>query len=443
MSLNNKSEIKKIAQEFISILNDLSAELATKLEDWFKLYAEKNWWNNHVIEVLEDSQYNLEKNNIKEISDFDLYYLLKLLRKNFSYLYDNIKNDLKIKENEKIKNLKNLIYEAGEVRNKIVGHVPASGYTMEMLLRNLNKVLPFFELMNSDYYGECFALTLRVEKSYKIFSTSNEITIDNHRRKLDSLSEGITLNQFVGKDDLTKSQIEATANLYNFLATSLEHCFILKGHAGTGKTFLIEKLVKYLKYKKIRVVLIAPTGRAASIYKEKYNINATTIHKCIYILSDLKEYREMAENGDISYKFYFELKNNDFDHDTVFIVDEASMISDVNNEAEFLHFGSGRLLHDLLEYINFDNNDNCKKLIFVGDPLQLPPVGMPNSPALEKEYLKDFGRIESSDFEIQEVVRQRAESLIIENAMMIREAFISEKYGDFKFIFNEINFKKK
>jgi hypothetical protein len=179
--------------------------------------------------------------------------------------------------------------------------------------------------------------------------------------------------------------------------------------------------------------MMAPTGRAAHVLRERHQVEATTIHRHIYSLTSLKDYRELDENGDITFKFFFELKNNDAEHDTVFIVDEASMISDVYSESEFMHFGSGRLLPDLLRYINFDGNDYRKKLILVGDDAQLPPVGMNTSPALDQNHLNKKCLVRSSGCELTDVVRQMESSPILENATRMREMLRSDKFPSFDF----------
>ena len=97
------------------------------------------------------------------------------------------------------------------------------------------------------------------------------------------------------------------------------------------------------------------------------------------ISDGIKEYKENED--DKTFKFYFDLRVNDNPNNTIYIIDEASMISNVYGEPEFFRFGSGFLLQDLLKYINIDCNDHNKKILFIGDNAQLPPIGMNFSPA--------------------------------------------------------------
>jgi hypothetical protein len=139
-------------------------------------------------------------------------------------------------------------------------------------------------------------------------------------------------------------------------------------------------------------------------------------------MDQMKEYVQKDVDGSETYKFYFDLKNNEAEARTVYIVDEASMVSDVYSEGEFFRFGSGYLLKDFLKYVNLDNNDHAKKIIFVGDPAQLPPVGSNVSPALSPDYLNKHCGVSAECFEMTDVVRHRADSGILANATTIRDA---------------------
>lgn len=108
--------------------------------------------------------------------------------------------------------------------------------------------------------------------------------------------------------------------------------------------------------------------------------------------------------------------------DTVYIVDEASMISNQYQEEEFFRFGSGFLLQDFLEYVNLDHNDHRKKVIFIGDNAQLPPVGMKFSPALDFSYLSKKFNVQGSEFELTDVVRQKSDSGVMQNSINLRES---------------------
>ena len=155
----------------------------------------------------------------------------------------------------------------------------------------------------------------------------------------------------------------------------------MKGYAGTGKTFIIKGLTEYFREIRRNYILSAPRGKASKVIEEKTKSKAFTIHKTIYSNTDLKEYK--SSEDDRTYKFYFELARNKNSIDTIYIVDEASMVSNIYNEMEFFRFGSSFLLQDLMKYINLDQNDHNKKMIFIGDNAQLPPVGMNFLPALK------------------------------------------------------------
>jgi ATP-dependent exoDNAse (exonuclease V) alpha subunit len=197
-----------------------------------------------------------------------------------------------------------------------------------------------------------------------------------------------SLSNYFQKYNLTNSQSELVNRLEAFIdaPNSSQNIFLLKGYAGTGKTFITKGLTEYLKEIRRTFILAAPTGKAAKVIANKTQNEAYTIHKTIYSTNDVKEYKE--NENDKTFKFYFDLRVNDYPNNTIYIIDEASMISNVYGEPEFFRFGSGFLLQDLLKYINIDCNDHNKKIIFIGDNAQLPPIGMNFSPALDVQYLK-------------------------------------------------------
>jgi exodeoxyribonuclease V len=209
------------------------------------------------------------------------------------------------------------------------------------------------------------------------------------------------LEQYFGKVP-TDQQREAFLVLERFLkADAGDECFVLKGYAGTGKTTLISSLVKVLPKLNFRSVLLAPTGRAAKVISNYSGKKAFTIHKRIYRKKD-------AVSPDMSFSLGDNLAEN-----TVFIVDEASMISDQGND-----FSRNSLLHDLVSYVY--NGKNCK-LMLVGDTAQLPPVGSPDSPALDLKIMRDYFSVTIFSYELTDVVRQEKASGILHNATEIRE----------------------
>lgn len=238
----------------------------------------------------------------------------------------------------------------------------------------------------------------------------------------------MSLKDFFNNYVLTKGQDSLIEELEIFLSDD-SPCFLLKGYAGTGKTFMMKGLTDYLEAKKRTFKIAAPTGRAAKVISQKTKQKAYTIHKSIYSGNDIKEFKTKDLDGTETYKFYYDLKNNEEPANTVYIVDESSMISNVYSEGEFFRFGSGFLLNDFIKYINIDNNDHNKKIIFIGDNAQLPPVNMNFSPALDAIYLNEVCNVIAKEYELTEVVRQKTESGILFNATKIRQAIKANSFS--------------
>lgn len=228
---------------------------------------------------------------------------------------------------------------------------------------------------------------------------------------------------------LTSGQTELVKQIERFLSSRSESVFLLKGYAGTGKTFITKGLTEYFRAIGRNYVLAAPTGKAAKVIASKTQSPAYTLHKTLYAFDDMDEYRDADTEGTETFKFYAKLAVNTLSVDTVYIVDEASMVADIYQEAEFFRFGSGYLLADLFEFVNLDHNDHRKKVIFIGDDAQLPPVGMNFSPALDAEYLLRHHRVRCSEYELSEVVRQKAQSGILANAQPLRQSLQSKVFN--------------
>jgi hypothetical protein len=241
----------------------------------------------------------------------------------------------------------------------------------------------------------------------------------------------MTLSEIFTNYSLTAGQSSLITELEIFLSDN-STCFLLKGYAGTGKTFMMKGVTDFLVATNRTFKIAAPTGRAAKVISQKTKHKAYTIHKSIYSNKDLKEFKVKEEDGTETYKFYYDLRINEDPGNTIYIIDEASMLSNVYSEGEFFRFGSGFLLKDLISYINFGNTNTNKKLIFIGDNAQLPPVNMNFSPALDGKYLKDNCGIESKEFELTEVVRQKQDSGILYNATKIRKSLKD-------FVFNQLD----
>jgi TATA-binding-like protein domain of the TOTE conflict systems/AAA domain/UvrD-like helicase C-terminal domain len=231
--------------------------------------------------------------------------------------------------------------------------------------------------------------------------------------------------------NLTGDQNNALAKIQDFL-TSDENVFILQGYAGSGKTTLLKGLVDYFLAIEQKYQLMAPTGRAAKVINQKTGFEATTIHKGIYSFDELEEIEiKKEEKSDVSFIYYYKLRNNTEAYNTIFLVDEASMVSDIQSQGEFFRFGSGHLLKDLIEYSHISFPNSISKIIFIGDPAQLPPIGMNFSPALDKKYLNEKYNLRIVNTEIREVKRQDADNGILNSATKIRKCLTSGFFNDF------------
>lgn len=246
---------------------------------------------------------------------------------------------------------------------------------------------------------------------------------ENSTRRLLSIEDAFA------EYSLNDGQADLVKQLGEFLSSKMESAFLLRGYAGTGKTFITKGLTEYFRSIGRNYVLAAPTGKASKVIAAKTRSPAYTLHKTIYSFKDIVEYRDNNLDGTETYKFYAQLAVNEMSADTVFIVDEASMVSDVYNEAEFFRFGSGYLLQDFLKFVNLDHNDHRKKVIFIGDDAQLPPVGMNFSPALDADYLFQEHGVRSTGYELTEVVRQKSDSGVMNNSITLRKALKSSMFN--------------
>ena len=223
-----------------------------------------------------------------------------------------------------------------------------------------------------------------------------------------------------------EGQVELLQLLTRFILSQKERkAFVLSGYAGTGKTSIMAALVKALGELQQSIVLLAPTGRAAKVLAHYAQKPAYTIHKYIY--------RQNKLGVDA-----FSLSDNLHKH-TLFIVDEASMISGQRDNPTF---GTGVLLQDLIKYVYA--GEGCSMLL-LGDDAQLPPVGSDLSPALDVSYLLGYG-LETTSYTLTQVARQALDSGILSNATAIREqishpqqAFNYQYTSDFQ-LFNGSDF---
>lgn len=208
----------------------------------------------------------------------------------------------------------------------------------------------------------------------------------------------------------TFEQEIAVKSLSEFLlSTANDTVFVLRGYAGTGKTSLVGALVKAMDKLQQKSVLLAPTGRAAKVFSAYAGHPAFTIHKKIY--------RQQSFSNEVS---NFSINDNLTTH-TLYIVDEASMIS--NEGLSGSMFGTGRLLDDLVEFVY--SGVGCR-LLLMGDTAQLPPVGEEQSPALATEALKGYG-LNVIEVDLTQVVRQVQSSGILWNATQIRQLIAEDE----------------
>ena len=203
----------------------------------------------------------------------------------------------------------------------------------------------------------------------------------------------------------TKEQEHALDVFSLFMTDRVEHTvMILRGSAGTGKTTLAGAIVRAMVALKQKLVLLAPTGRAAKVFSQNASHAAYTIHRRIY---------RQKSAGDLS---AFSLNDN-LNRDTLFIIDEASMIA--NQGYGDSTFGSGCLLDDLMQFVYQNSDSNCRMLL-IGDKAQLPPVGEDESPALLADVLQGYG-MHVYECDLNQVLRQGEESGVLWNATRIRQ----------------------
>lgn len=231
--------------------------------------------------------------------------------------------------------------------------------------------------------------------------------------------------------EFTPSQQQAISAMMTFSTEQNAHCFVLKGYAGTGKTFLLQQLTEQLAQQGINVVLIAPTGRATNILSKRTGKAARTVHSLIYELDLSKSTISASEEShkENKYELIFDQKMNDTPVNTIYIVDESSMLSNKHAPQETLTFGSGKLLDDFMTYVR--PKETGRKIIFVGDDAQLPPVQSSHSVALDPPYLREKFDLIVEEAILIDVFRQSKESSILTEATTLRNLLIDEDFNRF------------
>jgi exodeoxyribonuclease-5 len=206
----------------------------------------------------------------------------------------------------------------------------------------------------------------------------------------------------------TKGQLQLFELFNEFLLKEKveKPTLLIRGYAGTGKTTMVSAVVQMLPFFNFKYVLMAPTGRAAKVMAGYSKRAAFTIHKKIF--------HQVAEpGGGLKFK-----SQKNYHTNTVFIVDEASMLSDSSD------YGNNGLLTDLVDFV-FSKENN--RLLLIGDVAQLPPVGSTESPALEVDYLRANFKMDAASIELTEVMRQERESGILFNATNLRNELLKDK----------------
>ena len=246
---------------------------------------------------------------------------------------------------------------------------------------------------------------------------------------------------------LNSEQSAALAAIKMFLRDDSVDAFVLRGSAGTGKTTLIAKLVTTLEDMNLSCALLAPTGRAARILGNKIRqitgksgYEGSTIHRAIYQLSQVEVNEEAETANDPGVRMIFPLKEEE-PSVSLFVIDESSMVGDKETHGDFVHFGSGRILTDIVAFARAKRpgreKDHLTKLLFVGDPAQLPPVGEVSSPALSDVYLQREFNLRVRSFDLEAVMRQAQGSAILDRATELRDALLTERFNTFSLQPNE------
>ena len=228
--------------------------------------------------------------------------------------------------------------------------------------------------------------------------------------------------------EANEGQMELLDKLSQFIVSPTPRkAFILRGYAGTGKTSIMAALVGALQQLRQHIVLLAPTGRAAKVLSKYAHVPAYTIHKYIYrarsrSVPSLEARGDEAIRREARGKEQFTLRDN-LHKNTLFIVDEASMISGLRDNPIF---GSGNLLDDLVKFVY--SSEGCS-LLLLGDDAQLPPVGSDLSPALSEDYIAGY-QLDTQSHTLTTVARQASDSGILENATRLRPLALGKSLED-------------
>lgn len=233
---------------------------------------------------------------------------------------------------------------------------------------------------------------------------------------------------------LTSQQQAALNEIESFIESTdpKDKVFILSGYAGTGKTTIIKEILAACTSKEgSNILLMAPTGKAAKVLRERtWFDDACTIHSGIFSQDPIVVNQEDNDVATSEVKVVFPLNTaRARNRGWLCIIDEASMVSSRETKNEDLIFGSGNMLNDILSYINLNN---ASKVIFIGDPAQLPPVGDNASNALNPEWFVANGYSPRRAV-LTDVVRQEKDSIILNNSLKIRTLLENEFRNNLQF----------
>jgi len=224
-----------------------------------------------------------------------------------------------------------------------------------------------------------------------------------------------------GSGEKGSMHMEHEKKIRSFIESDLDF-LVIEGAAGSGKTHLIGQIACYLNHASIDYYLLAPTGRAtrnlAARLRNITEVQPSTIHSFLY---------EKKESDDQKSEIVqFKLKKPDITQDAVIIIDESSMLSNQDNSDPLLKFGTGFLLNDLLSFIDVQNT--CRKVIFVGDAYQLPPINERSSITLDVERLKNFSHKNIAKISLNKVYRQDADSTILKTSNLLSEKIVKKSF---------------
>lgn len=234
-------------------------------------------------------------------------------------------------------------------------------------------------------------------------------------------------DEFIGYN-LTASQRELVTQIEEFLKNDSEHVFILKGYAATGKELILKGLENYLRKIERAMSLVTPTNKTAFWLDQSVARPVSTIHSMIYEYMETKE-SEDGQPREAS-KFIYRLRGNLDSIDHVYVIGESSLLNDEISDCKYLCYGTGKLLEDLMNFIDPNATGCRRKVIFIGDDTQMAPASSASS-ALTSSYFKAMygDAFPVRIFQLTDVVDEQLKNLILNNAVQIRHAIEKKRYN--------------